>query len=74
MALGGLFTCVAQQIHLNIHFNEKYKIKNIHSKYEYEPKQLPTSQLQFKLNNLNADEYRNFVFQLDVPKMMINKI
>lgn len=69
MALGGLFTCVAQQIRVNIQFNDEYKVTNIHSKYDYEPKQLPSSQIIFKLNNLNADENRNLVFQLHVPKI-----
>lgn len=69
MALAGLFTCVAQQIRVNIQFNGEYKITNAHSKYQYEPEQLPSSQIIFKLNDLNADENRNLVFQLRVPKI-----
>lgn len=69
MALGGLFTCIAQQIRVNIQFNSQYKITAIHSKYPYESEQLPSSQIIFKLNNLNADENRNLIFQLNVPKI-----
>jgi len=69
MALAGLFTCLAQQIRVNIQFNGEYKVTHIHSKYQYEPEQLPSSQIIFKLNNLNADENRNLVFQLHVPKI-----
>jgi hypothetical protein len=69
MALGGLFTCIAQQIRVNIQFHNEYKITHIHSDYPYESGQLPSSQIIFKLNNLNADENRNLIFQLHVPKI-----
>jgi len=69
MALVGSFTCVAQQIRVNIQLDGEYTITNVHSKYQYEPEQLPSSQIIFKLNNLNADENRNLVFQLHVPKI-----
>jgi hypothetical protein len=69
MALAGLFTCVAQQIRVNIQFNGEYKVTHVHSKYKYEPEQLPSSQVIVKLNDLNADENRNLVFQLHVPKI-----
>jgi hypothetical protein len=69
MALAGLFTCVAQQIRINIQLDGEYKITNVHSKYQYEPEELPSSQIIFKLNNLNADENRNLVFQLHIPKI-----
>lgn len=72
MALGGLFTCVAQQIHVNIQFEGEYQITRIHSKYSYEPTQLPSSQIQLTLNNLNVDETRNLVFQLHVAKIENN--
>ncbi|CAF4673575.1 unnamed protein product [Rotaria sp. Silwood1] len=68
MALGGLFTCVAQELHINIEFTEGYKITHVHSKYKYEPEQLPSAKLNVKLHDLNAEEKRNFVFQLYVPK------
>jgi len=48
MALAGLFTCVAQQIRVNIQLDGDYKITNVHSKYQYEPEQLPSSQIIFK--------------------------
>jgi len=69
MALAGLFTCVAQQIRINIQLDGEYKITNVHSKYQYEPEELPSSQIVFKLNDLNADENRNLVFQLYIPKI-----
>ena len=72
MALGGLFTCVAQQIHVNIQFKEEYQVTHIHSKYSYEPSQLPSSRIQLTLNNLNVDENRNLIFQLHVPKIENN--
>jgi hypothetical protein len=51
MALVNLLTCVAQQIRVDIQFNREYKMTHIHSKYEYEPKQLPSFQIISKLNN-----------------------
>ncbi|CAF1038571.1 unnamed protein product [Rotaria sp. Silwood1] len=69
MALGGLFTCIAQQLHINIEFTDGYKITDVHSKYKYEPEQLPSAKLNVKLHDLNAEEKRNFVFQLHVPKL-----
>lgn len=69
MTLGGLFSCIAQQICVNIEFNDEYKVTNIHSKYKYEPEQLPSSTINFKLNDLNSEEQRNLIFQLHVPKL-----
>lgn len=60
---------MAQNIRVNIEFDGEYKITHAHSKYKYEPEQLPSSKLTFKLNDLNADEKRNLVFQLSVPKI-----
>ena len=67
--LAGLLTCVAQNIQVNIEFDGEYTITHAHSKYKYEPEQLPSSKITFKLNDLNADERRNLVFQLAVPKV-----
>ncbi|CAF1309973.1 unnamed protein product [Rotaria sp. Silwood1] len=69
MTLGSLFSCIAQQICINIEFNGEYKVTNIHSKYKYEPEKLPSSMISFKLNDLNSEERRNLIFQLYVPKM-----
>jgi hypothetical protein len=60
---------VAQNIRVNIEFDEEYKVTHAHSKYKYEPEQLPSSKITFKLSDLNADEQRNLVFQLSVPKV-----
>lgn len=60
---------MAQNIRVNIEFDGEYKITHAHSKYKYEPERLPSSKLTFKLNDLNADEKRNLVFQLSVPKI-----
>lgn len=73
MALGGLFTCVAQQIRLNIEFTVDYRITHIHAKYKYEPSELPSSKLAIHLYDLNAEEKRNIVFQLHVPKIDNNE-
>jgi hypothetical protein len=73
MALGGLFSCVAQQLRVDIEFNGQYKITHTHSKYQHEPTQLPSKKITFKLNDLNAEEKRNLVFQLHVPKVDNNQ-
>ncbi|CAF3200616.1 unnamed protein product [Rotaria sp. Silwood2] len=73
MTLGGLFTCVAQELQINIEFTGAYKVTHVHSKYKYEPEQLPSTTLNVKLHDLNAEEKRNFVFQLHVPKLDNNK-
>jgi hypothetical protein len=73
MALGGLFSCVAQQLRVDIEFNEQYTITHVHSKYQHESEKLPSKKLTFKLNDLNADEKRNLIFQLHVPKMDNNQ-
>ncbi|CAF2688396.1 unnamed protein product [Rotaria sp. Silwood2] len=73
MALGGLFTCVAQQVHVNIELTGDYKITHVHSNYKYEPEQLPSPKLNVKLHDLNAEEKRNLVFQIHVPKMDNNE-
>ncbi|CAF3588431.1 unnamed protein product [Rotaria sp. Silwood1] len=69
MALAGLLTCVAQNIRINLEFNGEYKVIHADSIYKYEPERLPSSKITFKLNDLNADEKRNLVFQLYVPKV-----
>jgi hypothetical protein len=69
MTLTGLLTCVAQNIRVNIDFNGEYKVMRAHSTYKYEPERLPSSTITFKLNDLNADEKRNLIFQLHVPKV-----
>jgi predicted Mrr-cat superfamily restriction endonuclease len=69
MTLGGLFSCIGQQIRINIEFNGEYKVTKIHSKYKHEPEQLPSSIVTFKLNDLNSEERRNLIFQLYVPKL-----
>ncbi|CAM4961865.1 unnamed protein product [Rotaria socialis] len=69
IALAGLLTCVAQNIRVNIEFYGNYKVTHAHSAYTYEPEQLPSSKLTFKLNDLNADEKRNLIFQLHVPEI-----
>ena len=69
MTLAGLLTCVAQNIRVNIEFNDDYKVTHAHSTYKYEPERLPSSKITFKLNDLNADEKRNLIFQLHVPKV-----
>jgi hypothetical protein len=73
MALGGLFSCIAQQLRVDIEFNGQYKITHVHSKYQHEPKKLPSKTVTFKLNDLNADEKRNLIFQLHVPKVDNNQ-
>lgn len=64
-----MFSCVAQQLRVDIEFNGEYKVIHIHSKCPYEPEKLPSKKLTFKLNDLNADEKRNLIFQLHVPKV-----
>lgn len=44
-----------------------------HSKYSHEPQQLPSNKLTWKLTDLNADEKRNLIFQLHVPKMDVQQ-
>ncbi len=70
--MAGLLSCVAKQICVNIEFNGGYQVTHAHSKYEHEPEQLPSSKLTFKLDDLNADESRNLLFQLYVPKISTN--
>ena len=73
MALGGLFSCIAQQLRVDIEFNGEYKITHTHSKYQCQPENLPSKKITFKLNDLNADEKRNLVFELHVPKIGTNQ-
>ncbi|UJR11147.1 hypothetical protein I4U23_015328 [Adineta vaga] len=68
-ALAGLLTCIAQNIRVNIQFNDGYRVTHVHSIYKYVPKDLPSPKITFKLNDLNADEKRNLIFQLHVPKL-----
>ena len=67
--LGGLFSCIAQRIQINIQLNQDYQVTHFHSDYPYMPTQLPSNTIQIQLANLNADEQRNLVFQLEVPKL-----
>jgi hypothetical protein len=71
--IGGLLSCVAKQIRVNIEFNGEYQVTHVHSKYKHQPDQLPTSKLTWMLKDLNADEQRNLVFQLHVPKINIEQ-
>jgi hypothetical protein len=73
MTLGGLFSCVAQQLRVDIEFNGEYRISHVHSKYQYGPEKLPSKKITLKLNDLNAEEKRNLVFQLHVPKVDNNQ-
>jgi Ca-activated chloride channel family protein len=68
-ALGGLFTCIAKQLRIKLEFNDDYKITHTHTTYQYEPNTLPSRQITFKMTDLNADESRNLVFQLRIPKI-----
>lgn len=68
-----LLTCVAQRISVNIHFNGEYQVTNVHSKYKYEPCQLPSSTFTFRLDDLNEDENRNLLFQFNVPKLNLSR-
>lgn len=73
MALAGLFTCVAQQIEVQIEFSGEYEVTHFHSNYKHTPEQLPSNKLSIRLHNLNADEKRNLVFQLRVPRMTVEQ-
>lgn len=73
MTLGGLFTCIAQQVQVSIELNDGYTITHAHSRYKYEPAQLPSREITFKLNDLNAEEKRNLLFQIHVPKLSHNQ-
>lgn len=68
-ALGGIFTCIAKQIRVKLEFNDGYQITHTHSVYKHEPDGLPSGQVVFRMTDLNADETRNLVFQLNVPKI-----
>jgi hypothetical protein len=68
-ALGGLFTCIAKQVRVKLEFNDDYKITHSHTTYQYEPKNLPSREIIIKMTDLNADESRNLVFQLHIPKI-----
>ena len=68
-ALGGLFTCIAKQLRIKVEFNDDYKITHTHTTYNYEPKALPNRQVTFRMTDLNADESRNLIFQVHVPKI-----
>ena len=68
-ALGGLFTCIAKQVRVKLEFVDDYKITHTHTTYKYEPKNLPSRQIIIKMTDLNADEKRNLVFQLQIPKI-----
>lgn len=69
MTLAGLLSCMAQKIDVNLEFNGEYQITHFLSKYKYEPEQLPSAKISIKVPNLNADEKRNLVFRLLIPKI-----
>ncbi len=60
---------MAQNIRVNIEFDEGYQVTHVNSKYKHEPDQLPSSKITYLLKDLNADEERNLIFQLHVPKV-----
>ncbi|CAM4862840.1 unnamed protein product [Rotaria socialis] len=68
-ALGGLFTCIAKQLRIKLEFNGDYTVTHAHTTYSYEPHQLPSRHITFRMTDLNADETRNLIFQVDVPKL-----
>ena len=41
-ALGGLFTCIAKQVRINLEFDDEYTVTHTHTTYQYEPKNLPS--------------------------------
>ncbi|CAF1267009.1 unnamed protein product [Didymodactylos carnosus] len=67
-ALGGLFTCIGQQLEVKIELDEDYKITEVLSTYPH-TNQLPNQTTTITLNDLNADEKRDLVFQIHVPKV-----
>lgn len=69
-ALGGLFTCIAKRLRIKLEFYNEYRITHVHTTYSYEPTALPSNQVIIKMTDLNADESRNLVFQLHVPKIV----
>ena len=69
ITLAGLFTCVAQRLRVTIEFDGAYGVTHVHSKYKYEPEALPSPSVTLQLHDLNADESRNLLFQLHVPKI-----
>ncbi|CAF3833932.1 unnamed protein product [Rotaria sp. Silwood1] len=69
-ALGTLFTCVAQNLNVKLEFDGSYAVTHSHSIYRHEPAQLPSSLITFKLNDLNSEESRNLVFQLNVAALV----
>ncbi|CAF1184811.1 unnamed protein product [Adineta ricciae] len=68
-ALGSLFTCVAQNLSVKLDFDGEYAVTHSHSIYKHEPAQLPSSHVVFRLTDLNSEEKRNLVFQLNVPAL-----
>lgn len=70
MVLGGLFTCIAQEIQVRIEFNNDYQVTHFHSQYNYTPTPLPSNSITVQVANLNAEEQRNLVFQIHVPKLV----
>ena len=73
MTLGGLFSCVAKQLQVEIKFNEPYAITHVHSIYSHTPENFPCERVKFKLNDLNAAEKRNLIFQLHIPEIEVNE-
>ncbi|CAF0847194.1 unnamed protein product [Didymodactylos carnosus] len=65
--LGGLFTCIAQQLEIRLEMQNGYTIEKVQTTYPYTPMQLPCDTVVIRLNDLNADERRDLMFQLNVP-------
>ena len=66
-ALGSVFTCVAQNLKVNLEFDDPYAIIQVHSTYPHEPIAMPSPKLTFKLHDLNAEEVRHLLFEINVP-------
>ncbi|CAF0751057.1 unnamed protein product [Didymodactylos carnosus] len=63
--LGGLFSCIAQNIEIKIELEKNYRITKIHSALSHST--VPNQTVTVKLNDLNADEKRDLVFEIHVP-------
>lgn len=66
-AMGSFFTCVAQNIRVNLEFERAYAVTDTHSIYAHQPQNLPSETLTFTLHDLNAEETRNLIFQIRIP-------
>jgi hypothetical protein len=72
-ALGGFFACIAKQVRVKLKSDDIYNINHTHRTYQYEPKNSLSRQITFKMTDLNSDESRNLVFQLQLPKIKSDK-